>query len=211
MKKEKILDSLSFIFGAITIVVAVILKDNIVLAGIVAGIGAFLYGLCKALNKNTYGYIFISVGIGLSLSLFLYKLDVFDRPDALTFMICSSTFLLMLVTFIFDYLNRRSIFRQYSLKISAEVIDLEKNPNTKKDYFQVICGYEVDEKYYTVGSPGYINKFIPKIGDKINIYVDPDEPVNVYFDKDIKEKIYDTLLGLFLMIASIIIIITLFV
>ncbi len=211
MNKEKVLDSLSFVVGAITIVCAVILKDNIVMAGIVAGCGASIYGLLKALGKTTYGYIILSVGLGLVASLTLYKFSILDRPDALTFMICLSTFLLMLVTFIFDYLNRKAIFKLYSLKCEAEVIDLVKNPNTRKDYFQVMCSYELNEKYYTVGTPGYIGRFIPKMGDKINIYVNPLDNADVYFDKDIKEKIYETLLGLFLMLASLIIIITLFI
>lgn len=211
MKKEKIIDNLAFVVGTITVLLAVALKDNLVLMGIVAGSGAIVFGILKAINKNNVGYVFLSIGSGLVLALSLYKGEVLEKPDSLTFMICASTFLLMFVTFIFDYLNRKEIFKVYKLKVEAEVIDLVLNPNTNKEYYQVIYGYEIDGKYYQVGTPGYNDKFIPKLGDQLTIYVEENDHESVYFDKDKKEKIYDTLLGLFLMVASLVIMITLFI
>lgn len=211
MKKETLIDNLSFVVGVLTVLLVVVLKDNLVNAFIVAGVGAFLYGLLKALKKNSYGYILMSVGIGTSLALIIYKFEILNRSDSLTFMICVSTNLLMLVTFIFDYINRKEIFKIYDLKVEAEVANLVKNPNTNKEYYQVICEYTIDDKIYTVGSPGFINKFIPKIGDKVMLYVDSKDYENVYFDKNKKEKIYDIGLGLFLILATLIILLFLFI
>lgn len=211
MKKETLIDNLSFVVGVLTVLLVVFLKDNLVNAFIVAGVGSFLYGLLKALKKNSYGYILMSVGIGTSLALIIYKFEILNRSDSLTFMICVSTNLLMLVTFIFDYINRKEIFKIYDLKVEAEVANLVKNPNTNKEYYQVICEYTIDDKIYTVGSLGFINKFIPKIGDKVMLYVDSKDYENVYFDKNKKEKIYDIGLGLFLILATLIILLFLFI
>lgn len=211
MKKETIIDSLSFVIGVLTVLLAVAFKDNLVYAGIIAGVGASLYGLLKALRKNSYGYILMSIGIGLFLALLLYKFEMLNRSDSLTFMICVSTNLLMLITFVFDFINRKEIFRVYDLKVEAEVVDLVKNPNTNKEYYQVMCAYTINDKDYIVGSPGFINKFIPKIGDKLTLYVDSKDNENVFFDKNKKEKIYDIGLGLFLIIATLLIILFLFI
>ena len=85
MKKEKIIDNLAFVVGTITVLLAVALKDNLVLMGIVAGCGAIVFGILKAINKNNVGYVFLSIGSGLVLALSLYKGEVLDKPDSLTF------------------------------------------------------------------------------------------------------------------------------
>ncbi len=211
MKREKIIDNLSFIIGVLSVIFVVLYKDNILIAGIIAGIGATLYGFLKALQEKNFGYILISVGISLITSLLVYKYKILDRADSLTLMICLSTFILMIITSIFAYFNRKKTFKKYDLNIEAEAIDLIKNPNTNKDYYQVVYSYEINNKYYSVKTPGFINSFIPKIGDKITIYVESSDHANVYFDKTKREKIYEIGLSLFLIIASFIIIIFLFI
>ena len=62
-----------------------------------------------------------------------------------------------------------------------------------------------------VGSPVYYEKRIPKLGDKLIIFVNPEDPLDVYFEKSKSDKLYGIAVGMFLLIASIVIIITLFI
>ncbi len=211
MNKEKLLNNLAFSIGVITIVFIAIFRNNIFIEGIIAGIGALLYGICIMFNKNTSGYLFFSIGVSLSLALGLYNYKVLDKEEALTFMICMSVFLLMLVTLIFMYINKKSLFKVYSKCVEGEVVNLVKNPNTNKEYYQVIYHYSIDGSMYTVGAPEFINKHVPNIGDKQNIYVDANDPSNVYFDKSKKEKIYNVSFCVGLMLVSLIIVISLFI
>lgn len=210
MNKEKIFSNLSFAIAVLTIALIAIFHSNITIIGVVAGVGGFLYGLCLMVNKNSSGYLFTSLGISLAASFLLYNCKILDKGDSVTFMICASTFLLMAITLIFMYINNKELFKIYNMDIEAEVVDLIKNPNTTKEYYQVMYQYEVDEKVYTVGTPGFINKSIPNIGDKKKLYVDSSDYANVYFDKTMKEKIYNVSLCAFFMVASLIIAITLF-
>lgn len=210
MKKETILNNIGFVIGVLTILLIIAFKDNIVLVGIIAGIGGFLYGLCLSLNLNNSGYIFISIGLSLASSLSLYKFNILEKGDAFTFMICCSIFLLMSVSLIFGELKKKAMFKKFSLIVDAEVIDLVKEPNTKREYYQPVYGYVVDGEEFVVGALGYTNKFIPKIGDKIKLYVDPNQHDSVFFDETIFNKVYNLGLTIFLMIASLIILISLF-
>lgn len=211
MNKEKIINNLSFVIGVITVVLIAVFHKNLVISGVSAGVGAVLYGICIMFNKNSSGYLFFSLGISLSASLILFNYNVLDKGDAVTFMICLSTFLLMAVTLIFMYLNKKEIEKVYNIVVKGEVVDLIRNPNTNKEYYQVIYQYELDGKVYNVGTPDYVSKFIPKIGDSINIFIDPLDHANAFFEKSKTEKVYNIGLCTFFMIASLIIVITLFI
>ena len=208
--KEKLLNNLSFFIGILTVVLVVVFNSNFLLASFIGGIGAFLYGILVSLNKNNYGYLFISLGIGAFSTIILYRSGIFDKVDAITYMICVSVFVLMFITFIFSFINKKENSKLYNLEVEAIVVDLVKNKNTKKDFYQVIYEYELEEKRYTVGTPGFIEKNIPNIGDKKKIYVDSKDHSNVYFDKSLMEKMTNNAIVLSLMIVSLIIIISLF-
>lgn len=210
MKKESILNNIGFVIAVITILLVVYLKDDIVLAGIVAGVGGFLYGFCLSLTLNNSGYIFLSIGCSLALSLIFYRFKILDKGDSFTFMICCSIFLLMLVYLIFDKIKKKKIFNKYSLVVSAEVVDLVRNPNTKREFYQPVYSYNIDGVNYVVNALGYTDKFIPKLGDKIKLYIDPNDYESVYFDNKLIDKFYNIGLCLFLMISSFIIILSLF-
>ncbi len=211
MKKETILDTLSFIVAVATIVIAVCFRNNYTYLILVASIGATIYGLLASLNKNNYGYIFLSLGISALITIILYMNKVLVKADAITFMITCSVFILMIITLIFNYLNRKENFKRYDMMVVGRVIDLVKNPNTKNEYFQPVYEFEIDGKVYNVNYPLFKNKFIPNIGDEQKIYVNSKDHEDVFFDKSTGEKIYDYALSAFLIIASLIIMITLFI
>jgi len=211
MKKEEILSNVSFAIAVITILICLVFRNNLVMLGIVAGIGSFLYGICITINKNTTGYLFFGIGGSLAISLLLYKFKILDKGDTFTFMICCSIFLLMLMVLVVGSIRKKKIFKIYTMSVDAEVIDLVKNTNTKKEYYKPVYSYNLDGKEYVVEALGYIDKFIPKIGDKIKLYVDPKDYMNVYFDKTMFDKITGIGLSIFLLIVSFGIIVSLFI
>lgn len=211
MKKETVLDTLSFIVAVVTIILVVCLKSNFTYLILAGSIGSILYGLLASLNKNNYGYIFLSLGISALVTILLYMNKILDKSDSITFMITGSVFMLMIITLIFNYLNRKVNFKKYNMVVEGRVIDLVKNPNTKKEYFQPVYEFEVDGEVFNVDYPMFKNKFIPNIGDTQKIYVNSKDHKDVFFDKSTGEKIYDYALSAFLIIASLIIMITLFI
>ena len=211
MKKETILDTLSFIVGLVTILLVVFFKDKMNYLLFSLAIGGSLFGIILIMKKSNYGYLITSLGISLLGSVLLYRFNILDRPDAVTFMITGSVFSLMVISMIFSVINDKVNKKECSLLIYGEVVDLVKNSNTKDEYFQPIYEYVVDDKPYQVAHPKFLNKNIPDIGSKHKIYVNPKKHEDVYFEKEPIDKLYDYGISLLLAIVSLIIIITLFV
>jgi len=210
MSKEKILNFLSFVLGLAGILVVVLFRNYLLIAGIFGSFISVLYGICHILNKDTYGYIFFSIGLSLFLGLLFYQNNIFTKGDTFTFIICGSIGILMAISLLFMYFNKKEIEKEYCLILEGEVIDLRHNPNTKRDFYKIIYQYTVDDKIYQVERPGYVERFVPKIGDRCKLHIDENDYGNVYFDKGKMEIIYDIGLSLFLMITSFIIILFLF-
>lgn len=208
--KKKILETLKFVIGIITLILVVIFQNNIVTVGYIGGIGVALYGICAFLYGDKIGYVLTSLGVSLVSSLSIYKFDILPKFESITFFMCLSMALIVILAFVFEYLSEKEYKKTHSLEIYAEVIDLIKNPNTKKEYYQPLFAYVVDGEELVVGLPGYIDKGIPSLGEKQRIYVNPKDATDVYFEKRKSDKLYMLAVGLFLLIASIIIIITLF-
>ncbi len=209
--KNKILENLSFGIGAITFLLFFIFIKNIKVACIIGGGGSTLYGLCTMFNKEKTGYIFFSIGMAVAIGASLFMLKVLDKADTVIFILCGGTFLLMIVSVIFNILNNINMRKKYSLVIEAEVIDLVKNPNVKAEYYQPIYKYEIDGKVYSVNFPGYKKNFIPKLGDTMTLYVEPEDHASAYFDKPIIEKVYSYASSIFLGVITLIIAIGLLV
>jgi len=209
--KNKVIDTIRFIVGVLTIILVFIFKDSLSIVGLIAGVGVSLYGVCSFLLGDKLGCVLLSLGLSLISSLGLYKLDVLPEFEAITFFICLSMILIVILAFIFEYINDKEMKKIHSLEVEAEVIDLLKNPNTNKEFYQPLYQYEINDVVMEVGMPGFLEKNLPKLGDKLKIYVNPEDNLDVYFEKNKSEKLYMFSIGLFFLIASIVIIITLFI
>jgi hypothetical protein len=97
------------------------------------------------------------------------------------------------------------------MDVLGKVIDLERNPNTKKEYYRPIYAYYLDNGEYKVGLPYYLNKKIPKIGDEISLKVSSRDHADVYFEKNLLQKIRYWGTGFGLIIICLGILISLFV
>lgn len=211
MKKENILNTLIYIFTIATLLLMVYYQNNLTKMAWVIGIGATLIGIPMILKKNNYGYLVFSTGFSLFLSVLIFTADLLDKGDSVTFMICMSIFLLMSITFIINIVNMNKIKKIYSKPVDARVSDLLRNPNTKKEYYQIECEYVINDNLYTVVEPNFIKKFIPRVGDIKKIRVNSDDYTDVFFEKRLPDKIYENGLVIALIIVSLLIIISLFI
>ena len=209
--KNKIIDSIRFTIGVVTLILVFIFKSNLSTVGLVAGVGVALYGVCSLLMGERLGYVFSGLGSSLFISIIIYKMKILPQFESITFFMCLSLSLIVIISIIFDEITDKEMKKKHSLEVESTVIDLVKNPNTNKEFYQPIYEYVIDDVVMEVGAPGYYEKRIPKLGDKLTIYVNPEDHLDVYFEKGKRDKIYNIAVGLFLLIASIVIIISLFV
>lgn len=208
--KKKILDNLSFGVVVISLLLIVVFKDKVQTMLFIASGGFILYGILAFLDGNRYGVVSLGCGISLFGTMLLYINEVLDKVDSITFIVCMSMSMIIVISYVFMFINEKAIFKKYSLIVEAEVVDLEKNPNTKKEYYSPVYAYSLKNKDYLVNLPYYINRNIPKIGDKIKLYVDPDDNLDVYFDKNLFNKIRYWGSGIVLIVVCIGIIVSLF-
>ena len=209
--KNKIIDSIRFTIGVVTLILVFIFKSNLSTVGLVAGVGVALYGVCSLLMGERLGYVFSGLGSSLFISIIIYKMKILPQFESITFFMCLSLSLIVIISIIFDEITDKEMKKKHSLEVESTVIDLVKNPNTNKEFYQPIYEYVIDDVVMEVGAPGYYEKRIPKLGDKLIIYVNPEDHLDVYFEKGKIDKKYNIAVGLFLLIASIVIIISLFV
>lgn len=208
--KNKLIDNVSFAVLIITLLLIAVFRENGKVILFIASGGLVLYGTCACLQKQRYGTLIIGSGLSLLVTMFLYVFEMLDKSKSITFMICLSCFVIALLSLIFMLITQKEAMKRYSLIVEGEVIDLEKNPNTKKEYYKPIYNYVIKNMVYTVEYPYFLQKGLPKIGDKSKIYVDPNEPGEVYFDRKLLGKLYYYGTCGVLMLVSAIIIFTLF-
>ena len=207
MNKKNVVTSIGYGLLLIDLIVIFIFQNNnkIVLFSIAAGM--LICGIISILKNSVIGYIITCLSVSLTVSGLLFFCKVFDVAKAFTFMISSSVAALMLITLIFSIYKKKVIDSEYALTIEAEVIELISNPNTEAKFYQPLYRYEIEGHQYTVPYPGFINKKVPRIGERQLIRVDKKDNQNVYFDKKPMDKVIDYLLIIFFLVVSIIIMI----
>lgn len=209
--KNKLLENISFVIIAVTLVLIAIFNKNSIMMLYIAGVGCLLYGLLASLLKNRYGAMIMGGGISLLITMFIYTNKILDKVDSLTFFVSLTLTLISIISYVFMIMNEKIIKNKYNMEVEAKVIDLEKNPNTKKEYYRPIYAYNLDNGEYKVALPYYLNKNFPKVGDVIKLKIDSKDHADVYFEKTLLNKIYYWSTGAILIIASVGIIISLFV
>lgn len=210
MKKTSIIDTCIYIVAVVMVILIAIFQNQLGVVFIVLSSGAFILGILALIKKQKYGFLACGCGIGGLLTYLVYNLKLLDFAESVTFMICISIVIVLFLTFIFSILNRRKVLREYNIEVEAEVIDLIRNVNTKKEYYKPVYKYEIKDMVYEVEAVGYINKFIPSIGDKKKILIKENDYGEVYFLPSKMQDIKDFCSILFLSLASILIIIYLF-
>lgn len=210
MKENKIIDLLSYVVVIVAIVLFVVFKNNMKISLLVIGIGGSLFGIISLIKGESYGNYVTSVFIMLAITMILYLCHILDRDKAVTFMILGSFGCLMLLSALVTLLSRARCMKIYSRKVIGTIIDLEKNPNTNKEFYNAICSYEIDGGEYSVTNPYTYQKKVPSVGDNITIYVNPSNITDVWFDIDHFTLMKELAVEGICFIVSVIILITLF-
>ena len=156
--RKKILENLSFVVITLVLILIAVFSKNGTATIYIAGGGMMVYGILALLLKNRYSSLILGGGISLLSTMFFYSNEILDKIDSLTFFIAFSMILICIISYAFMFITEKEINSKYDMDVEAEVIDLEKNPNTKKEYYRPIYAYYLDNGEYKVGLPYFLNK-----------------------------------------------------
>ena len=211
MKKENILDILSFIIVIAGVILFVIFKDNMKISLTVIGCVGLLFGIMSIIKNETYGNYLTSIALMLTITMTLYMTRLLNRDDAVTFMIIGSFVCFLLLSALVTFITRVHNLKKYSKSVVGEVVDLKKNPNTKKEFYNVIYKYTIEDNIYSVVSPFVFEKKIPEIGSTIDLHVNPIDFEDVWFDWDKEKLIKNYIFELVFAAIGIVILVLLFI
>ena len=211
MNKEKILDMISTLIFIVGVILFIVYKNNMLVALTIAGVVGLLFGIIAFIKKEGYSVYLTAVSVVLIVTLILYSTKLLSRGNAITFMLLGSFVCLMIMSAIVTFVSRRYFLKKYSVVVEGVVSDLKKNPNTKKEIYNVVYDYDIDGKGYTAIDPYAVEKKTPNIGDVKKIYVDPNDYSEVWFDISKNKLIKEYILEFVSALIGIIILVTLFI
>lgn len=210
MKKENIVNGCIYVVAIILAILTLIFQKNMSYILIIYGIGATIIGLLSIIIQKKYGILLIGLGANIVITYFLYIKEILTLPKCITFMICSSLSSIILITIIMGFIIRAMMKKKYIMEIDATVVDLIKEPNTKREYYKPLYAYKFKNTDYEIEALDYVKYFIPKIGSKVRINIKPDEPTEVYFFPSRYRIIIDVIGALLFISVCVYIIIKLF-
>lgn len=210
MNKNDLYESIKYLLIIIFLILVVIFRENMKVLVCIGGIALILVGIIFLIQKKTNGLLILSLGVSIICSFLLYIFKILVLADVIIFLL-TSTVIFTFISYLFvEFVTRRFIYKTYTIRIEAVVVDLIKNNNTKKEYYKPLLQYEVNGNVYDVMYPYFIKSFLPKIGDSKKILVNPDDNTEVYFVKEKIEDIKSIVISLFFIISAFIILIGLF-
>ena len=181
MNKEKIIDWIIYICIVALMGLTLIFKSDLSTILLMYSIGSLIIGILSVISSKQYGIILIVVSLSILTTYILYKNGTLNIAKSLTFMICLSVILILLSTIVTSLITLLKLKKVYSMTVEGEVVDLIKEPNTKKEYYLPVYLYKVGKVEYEINGLCYIKKNIPQIGSKIQLSIDPNQPSEVYF------------------------------
>lgn len=208
---EEKLNNIVYVIGVILAILVLIFKNNIPVIIVILAVGLIVGGIFFLINKRTPGYLMIGFGISIGLGVLLYKVNVLDKSDAVTFVFACSIASSMILALVIELVRKSIILKTHTLLVEAELVDLVRNNNVKKEIYLPVYTYKVDDEVYEVNYIRYLDKHLPAIGSTKPLKVNPKNHVDVYFETEIKDKIVYIACAVFLAIVSIVIIVGLFV
>lgn len=207
---EKVLNPILYILGIILTVLILIFKDNLFVVLCILTAYMIVFGIIWILLKQKIGSISLSVGISVLVAIILNKNKFLVVSDSITFAICLSLILVLGLTFLINYFTRKNILRTHTIVLEAEVIDLVANPNSKKEMYLPIYSYKIGRDIYEVEYFRFYEKNIPTIGSKKTLRVNPHNHVDVFFDQETQNKVFNICCYICLIVVCLYIIIGLF-
>ena len=210
MNKNDLYETIKYLLIIIFLILVVIFRENMKVLVCIGGIALISAGIIFLIQKKTNGLLVLSLGISIICSFLLYIFKILVLADTIIFLLTSTVILTFISYLIVEFVTRKFIYKTYTIKSEAVVVDLIKNNNTKKEYYKPLFQYEVSGNVYDVLYPYFIKNFIPKIGDLKKILINPNDNTEVYFVKEKFEDIKNVVISLFFIISAFIILIGLF-
>lgn len=200
-----------FAFMAIMAILIVVFKNDMSAVVIILAVGLVGGGIGYLVEKKPAGYLMLGVGLSVGVAIALYRTGVLNIYDTFTFVFASTIALSMLLALIIETIRKKQILNTHTLIVEAELIDLVRNVNVKKEIYLPVYSYKVDKEIYEVNYPKYLTKHLPSIGSTKPLKVNPKNHGDCYFEPEMKDKALYVACALFLSIASIAIIVSLFI
>ena len=210
MMEEKT-SNIMFAFMAIMAILIVVFKNDMSAVVIILAVGLLGGGIGYLVEKKPAGYLMLGVGLSVGVGIALYRTGVLNIYDTFTFVFASTIALSMILALIIETIRKKQILNTHTLIVEAELIDLVRNVNVKKEIYLPVYSYKVDKEIYEVNYPKYLTKHLPSIGSTKPLKVNPKNHVDVYFEPEMKDKAIYVACALFLSIASIAVIVSLFI
>ena len=208
---KKVLDWLTYIMCTAFAIFVFIYKDSFNMIIMVGAIFLIVLGIILILNKNEYSLIVLILGLCLETSYLLFRYKVLDKSSAIVFMFIFSLFIILLLSIIKYFVTIKANINTHKMELDATIVDLVKNPNFNKEVYVPLLEYKVKSEYFEFN---YINdnpKYVPKIGDIVKIYVNPNDYYDVYIPPSKRAIIKGLASTIFIMIASLLLLIDIFV
>lgn len=209
--KEKVINCLTYILTIILVIGILLFQNDIKKVFIFGSVMAFFLGILMVLRENKIGFLVTALGFSGVVTFFIYEREILDFNDSVTFMVCLSVALMVVLTDIFMVRMRKMILKKFNIILLGEVIDLEKNKNTRKEFYKIIYRYDIGGMEYIVEDPRYKKSNLPAIGDKREILVDPENLESTYFLPSKQEDLMVIVASLVFVIGAIGIIISILI
>ena len=208
---EEKTSNILFIFMAIMAVLIVVFKDNMNAVVIILAVGLFGGGIGSLIEKKPTGYLMLGISVSLGIGIALYRTEVLNIYDTFTFVFAATIASTMILALIIETLRKKQILNTHTLIVEAELVDLVRNANVKKEIYLPVYSYKVDDEIYEVNYTKYLSKHLPSIGSTKPLKVNPKNHVDVYFEPETKDKAKYIACAVFLSIVSIAVIVSLFI
>ena len=208
---EEKVSNILFVFMAIMAILVVVFKDDMSAIVIILAVGLFVGGIAYVITKKPAGYLMLGVGISLGIGIALYRTDVLDIYDSFTFVFSATIASSMLLALAIETIRKKRILATHTIVVEAELVDLVRDVNVKKEVYLPVYSYKVEDEIYEVDYIKLLTKHLPSIGSTKPLRVNPKNHVDVYFEPEMKDKVTFVACAIFLSIASIAVMISLFI
>lgn len=138
-----------------------------------------IFGICIMFAKDWHGSIFSIVGLAIIIISFLvYHPNIvkFDWKVVLIMAIIIGLILIGLFMVFFTIIKLLKKRKRCSSKVEAKIIKVNKSYSDGVRVFAPVYHYYINDSLITHESNNYTNYKVPKVGDTIKLYVNPDNP-----------------------------------
>ena len=207
---EEKVNNIMYAVGLILAVLLLVFRNNMTVVVVLLAVALLAGGIAYLIMKKPVGYLMVGFGISIGCGLVLNKTGILKINDAVTFAFALAIAISMILALVIEILRRRKILNTHTLIVEAELIDLVRDTNVKKEIYMPIYSYKVDDEIYEVNYTKYLRKHLPTIGSTKPLHVNPKDHGDVYFETEFKDKILFILCAVVFIIASIIVLLNIF-